>query len=462
MKKQKNKELNFKELTAPYLEEAKKELLNYLSINSVYDESTRTEEKPFGDGVNNALDYLAKLGERLGFKVDRCDNYCTELSYGEGPLIDIYAHADVVPVSNSWKTDPFSPTIEGESVFARGATDDKGPGLASLYSAKALLDNKLISGYKLRLIFGGNEERGSLCLDHYFNSMHKEYPTYGFSPDADFPMIYAEKSIINLKLFAPNKSDKKLPSFFCGEATNIVIDNCEIKIEDPTKDFEEKLNEYRKEHPEITISYHNNTLHFIGKSVHGSTPWLGVNAGLHALNFLDKLGYRTGYLFDMLNSGTGEAFGGNYLSAIFDGSSYCVGFINCKEDHIEISINARVPENVEAKDVSKKVATAGDGPVQIVSYSPGFVVQPNSKIVKTLLKVYQEETGDLSSKPMAIGGGTYARESKNTIAFGPTFKGRDYRIHQDDEFILLDDFEKLLSIYAHAIYSLGKLCEEKE
>ena len=87
-------------------------------------------------------------------------------------------------------------------------------------------------------------------------------------------------------------------------------------------------------------------------------------------------------------------------------------------------------------------------------------MDPKSELVKTLLKVYQEETGDMTSRPMAIGGGTYARESKNTIAFGPTFIGRDYRIHQDDEFISVEDYEALISIYAHTIFALGELCKE--
>lgn len=453
-------ENKFKELVKPYLKQAKNELIKYLSIDSIYDEETVTKEKPFGQGVDKALEYLADLGKEMGFRVDRCDNYCTELSYGSGPIVDIYAHADVVPVSKNWKTDPFNPTIIKDDVFARGATDDKGPGLASLYAAKALLDNGMIKGYTLRLIFGGNEERGSRCLHHYFNELKKEYPVYGISPDADFPMIYAEKSIYSYRISLKNKVDEPLPIFSCGEAGNIVIGECEFRISDDRSDIEEKLDEYRKKHKEVTISFHDNKLHFIGKPVHGSTPWLGVNAGLHALNFLGELGYKTSYIYDLFNSGKGEAFKSNYMSTVFDCSSYCVGFIKCDGKFITLDINARVPETVEPKEIARNLAIYGGGPVESLGGSKGFVVPLNSKLVKTLLKVYQEETGDKRTKPMAIGGGTYARESKNTIAFGPTFVGKDYRIHQDDEFISLQDYEDLIAIYAHAIDELGRISQE--
>ena len=58
---------------------------------------------------------------------------------------------------------------------------------------------------------------------------------------------------------------------------------------------------------------------------------------------------------------------------------------------------------------------------------------------------------------MAIGGGTYAKESKNTIAFGSHFPGREDHIHEANEKIHLEDLRKSISIYASAIDELGKL-----
>ena len=85
----------YSELAKKYYPEALESLVNFIKINSVNDESTVSDDKPFGQGVRDALDYVGNLAIKLGFNVDWCDHYCTEISYGEGELIDIYAHADV-------------------------------------------------------------------------------------------------------------------------------------------------------------------------------------------------------------------------------------------------------------------------------------------------------------------------------------------------------------------------------
>src|SRR6185437_6165283 len=46
----------------------------------------------------------------------------------DAPTVLVYGHHDVQPVDplDLWRTDPFDPTIDGEVLRARGASDDKG------------------------------------------------------------------------------------------------------------------------------------------------------------------------------------------------------------------------------------------------------------------------------------------------------------------------------------------------
>jgi succinyl-diaminopimelate desuccinylase len=93
---------NFKKLSKTYEKDALVALEQDVRIASTYDPNSKKTGQPYGAKVKEALDYLAKLGTDFGFKVDTCDGYCTELSYGEeGPLIGIYGHSDVVPASGT-------------------------------------------------------------------------------------------------------------------------------------------------------------------------------------------------------------------------------------------------------------------------------------------------------------------------------------------------------------------------
>ncbi len=451
-------ETEFSKLVEPYKKEALKTLEEFISIPSVLDPSSSTEEMPFGKEVEKSLLYVARLGERLGFKVDRCDNYVTELTYGEGEKIfDIYAHCDVVPVKKeNWIHDPFKLTIEeGNIMYGRGTSDDKGPGLACLFAVKALMDKGYLGGYKMRFIFGGNEENGSLCLKHYFEDMKKDYPTLGISPDADYPLIYAEKSIYSYSA-SYSIEIPDIEDFDLGDALNIVLAKASVSLSN-TEKVKAHLNDYLNQHPEVKATLEENVLTFKGKPCHGSIPWNGINAGLHLLNFLGE-SYGIDELttiYNQYHDGMGNNFNGNFKSDDFDCSSYNVGRISYSDKKLTIFVNVRFPSNFEGDVVLDNVRKNTHAVVESLGGSDGFISDPKSDFVNILLNAYKSETGDYEAKPLAIGGGTYARESRNSVAFGSQFPNRDYRMHGDDEFFPLSDFYDSMQIYAHAIYDIS-------
>lgn len=446
---------NLEKLAEKYYDLAIDSLKKWIQIDSTFDESTVTELAPFGKGVQKALEYIASLAEKDGFNVDRCDGYCTEISYGEGPLIAIYAHCDVVPVSGKWKFPPFSATIEDDIMYGRGTSDDKGPAIASYYALKLLRDNNLINGYKVTLVIGGNEECGSRCLEHYFHSLHKPYPSYGFTPDGDFPLIYGEKAIATYKVDL-NIDIKEISSLNGGVVINSVIDECHAKFN--VKLDENKIKEYCLKN-NLKYEYHDDELVFFGKSSHGSLPQEGINAGLHMIKFIglmfnyDQL-VKTG---DGYMDGSGKNLGVYYESKLLHSTTYNVGLISYNNGVLEYSVNFRYPENVNAEEVCKKLDTLSLGKVHYLGTGDYLLVDPESQMIKTLMNCYQEYTHDYKSQPMAIGGGTYAKESRNTIAFGSHFPGREDHIHEANEKIHLEDLRKSISIYASAIDELGKL-----
>ena len=429
------------------------ELMRFVSINSVFDESTKSKQFPFGKGVARALEYVASLGEKNGFKVDTCDGYCTELTIGEGDkTIGIFAHADVVPATGKWSDDPFSPYVLNGKVYGRGTSDDKGPFMAAFYAVLALKLEGLLNGYKVRFVVGGDEERGSSCLDYYFKTLKKPSPTYGFTPDADFPVIYGEKGIndffpeINVKL----PGVKKISG---GAATNAVCDRVEIELENV-----ELVIEYCESH-DIKYEVDKNTAIIIGKSAHGSTPNEGDNAAIKTMQILgdvfDEKSLKK--LADGLEDTSGKKFGGFCKTKLMGETTYCVGLISYEKGIFKFSINFRYPECVKSLEYKDKFDAYFGTKSTMGEESHSLFFDPKSKLVKTLMKAYRSETHDFFAKPITIGGGTYAKHCENTVAFGALFPGRESVMHQPDEFMPVEDILKSAEIYAKAIYLLGRL-----
>ena len=429
------------------------ELMRFISYNSVHDESTVAEGAPFGIGVRNALEYVAKLGEQHGFEVDRCDGYCTELTIGKGEkMIGIFAHADVVPATGEWENHPFFPYVKDGKVYGRGSSDDKGPFMAAFYAVLALQQEGLLKGYRVRFVVGGNEELGSRCLDYYFKVLNKPAPTYGFTPDADFPVIYGEKGINDFFPEIPLEIPH-VKSIHGGAATNAVCDKVDIELDDPTL-FNEFCDKRGVEH-----SVKGNILTIYGKSAHGSTPEQGVNAAIITMSLLGEF-YGVGKLRRLgvgLCDTTGKNWDAFCETKLMGQTTYCVGTICFENNILRFSINFRYPDGVNPVEYKDKFDEYFGTESTMGEESHLLFFDPKSKLVKTLMKAYRSETHDLFRKPITIGGGTYAKHCENTVAFGAMFPGRESTMHQPNEYMPVDDIVKSAQIYAKAIYLLGKL-----
>ena len=276
-----------------YIENLKDEMIKetqkLIQIPSVLSKSNNPSH-PFGKNVNKALEYTLDLGKRLGFKTKNIDGYCGYIEFGEGAeLIGIVGHLDVVPEGENWTYPPFSGTIVNNKIFGRGAIDDKGPVISSLYAMKTIMYNCKINK-RVRLILGLNEENNWKCINYY--KEHEEIPNIGFSPDADFPCIYAEKSILTsyLKMDYFDYSNKNIiiTNIDCNNnALNVVPKICSVALKiNPNaiiiNEFIENIKSViTKHHFEIDIykiDNENLKLTSHGVQAHSAHPDLGINA----------------------------------------------------------------------------------------------------------------------------------------------------------------------------------------
>ena len=88
---------------------------------------------------------------------------------GDAPTILVYGHYDVQPPDplEAWASPPFEPTERDGRLYARGASDDKGPLLAALGAVEALMATAGSLPVNLRLLVEGAEEVGSTGLEEF-------------------------------------------------------------------------------------------------------------------------------------------------------------------------------------------------------------------------------------------------------------------------------------------------------
>jgi acetylornithine deacetylase/succinyl-diaminopimelate desuccinylase-like protein len=179
-------------------------LSDYKEILSIPSISTEKEHMP---DIQHAAEWLATHLRTLGMqKVQLFTTSRSPIVYGEwlgvpGALtVLIYGHYDVQPVDpvDLWKTDPFIPTLIGESIFARGASDMKGQAVITLKAVEALIQTGGLP-VNVKWLFEGEEEVGSPNLEAFIAS-HTDLLRCDFAVNPDSGMLGSEYPTITYGL----------------------------------------------------------------------------------------------------------------------------------------------------------------------------------------------------------------------------------------------------------------------
>lgn len=438
-----------------YKDEAIEILKKLISFKTVLEKYNPNSDAPFGLENKKALEYILEKAALDGFEVKNIHNFAGHIEFGKGEeILGILAHLDVVPVNESeWESDPFELSIRDGKLYGRGSTDDKGPLVCSYIAMKMLKDSGFIPNKRIRLIIGCDEESGSRCLHHYF--LNEKKPTLGFSPDAEFPLIYGEKGMMSYDIIGDEDVILELK---CGDRYNIVPSKamCKLSVNlDEEFIFFLKRNNYNGE---ILDGYYIT----YGVASHAMCPQNGVNALYLMFEFLSE--YTNSKLAKFVhNYFIGDVYGKKLGYDYYDEdmkeltSNLAIGYVSDKK--FRLGVNCRVPVDEQFQVIEKKVNDVCEDYQYLyinLGSSPRHFVNPNSELVQTLMKCYQEVTLDYESKPITIGGGTYAREIGNAVAFGPVFKGREDVCHIANEYMYIEDFYNSMTIYIKAIYELCK------
>jgi len=440
-----------------------------IQIKSVKDVEHAAAGSPFGPGIKDALEWTLALGKKFGFIVKNVDGYAGHIEMGTGDLLGILGHIDVVPEGDGWSVPPYSGTIKDGKIYGRGALDDKGPSITALFAMKAIKDAKIPLNMRIRLILGTDEESGWADMDYYLKK--EEVPQIGFAPDAEFPVIHAEKGILHLELSKSHATAlPHLVSVQGGERPNIVPDLCEVTVKGISlKIISSKLKDFS--FPEgvsgkldSSATEQDAKLTFRGVGAHGSLPQNGKNAVIYALRFLQTLPLNAEeqHLLDFIltHPGTGyygEGFGIALSDEPSGKLSLNLGILELTSDKVRFVIDIRYPVTFMRDDIFLPIEEIAQGEklnIKVLTHQEAHHVPKDSALVKSLLKAYADVTG-LEPFAFAIGGGTYAKALPQGVAFGPVFPGEPEVIHCPDEYISIENLLVTTKVYAQAILNLA-------
>ena len=415
-----------------------------------------TGSDPIEDAANGTLPYGAKPFEALKFVLDDAadagmrtgiiDNRVGWCEFGpeDGELIGIVCHLDVVPAGDGWETDPFSLTLKDGKLFGRGIVDDKGPACASYFAMKRLLAGGYQPSKRIRLILGTDEERTCSCVETYAEK--GEIPAFAITPDAEFPVIYAEKGILQVRIVSDEPSAVKAKG---GSAANMVPASCSCTISGK----------------EYTAT---------GKMAHASKPDLGINAIFEMIRELDaeSVDYSCSPLLSFISTEIAYSDGSYYTGCSIKDESGSItanpSVLCCDENGESLVIDIRCPVSYSMNDIVSNLARLAapyELEVEIINKMDPLYKSKDLPQIAMLTDIWKENMPSYDgfkpeylstyTEPVAIGGGTYARHMPNTIAFGIQAPWQEDQCHQANECRALRDFETDIKVLSEAIKALA-------
>ncbi|MFS9017608.1 dipeptidase [Streptococcus cristatus] len=425
-----------------------KTLISYPSVLNEGENGT-----PFGQAIQDVLEKTLEICRSLGFTTYfDPKGYYGYAEIGQGAeLLAVLCHLDVVPSGDEedWRTPPFEASIKDGWIFGRGVQDDKGPSMAALYAVKALLDSGVKFKKRVRFIFGTDEETLWRCMGRY-NEL-EETATLGFAPDSSFPLTYAEKGLLQVKLHGPGSDQLDLEA---GAAFNVVPGKASYQgelLEPVVAGLQAAAFDYEQNDQQVTV---------LGLPKHAKDAAEGINAIVRLATVLKPLQAHPALAF--IAEAVGEdATGSRLFGDISDEPSGRLSFniagLTLNSEKSEIRIDIRIPVLADKDQLVAKLAEIA-GRYQLdyeeFDYLAPLYVPKDSELVSTLMTIYQEKTGD-TSPAMSSGGATFARTMPNCVAFGALFPGVEQTEHQANERASLEDLYRAMDIYAETIFRLA-------
>lgn len=415
------------------------------------------------------------------------------------PEIAFVMHADVVPVDaeedspvaqgelpKGWSYPPFKMHTTEDRLYGRGTEDDKGPIAAILVTMHTLQRFGLLPQGQLQAIMGTGEESDWSGMKAFVKS-RKQAP-YVISLDASYPVVVAESGFVawtlNLAkgegssqsgcIVAKSAQAGQFLTQIPGEAQLILAaqKGLKAKVQAAASQASAALKDARFSF-EVSGDAEQVTLQVKGDAVHSSEGDKGANAmwllaqsagGLQlcpgAISSTLEL-VRTRFVGDHWGQGLKLAYEHPVMGKLLVAPTV----LRTEDKQVVLRINMRRPAGLSAQVFSERLDEVLKG---FQSKYPGLteakggryvgepaLVDPDSHLVRTLMQIYRDASGDKDAQPQSIRGGTYARLFDGAVSFGPSLPGRPYRGHAPDEYMERKALQLMLTTSLQAVLQLS-------
>lgn len=468
--------MQYREEIHAYIQAHKEEIIETLKelikIPSVRGDAV--ENAPFGIECARILEFAEKLYKNNGFEteIDPIGGYL--LSYfGKGEkTLGIFAHADVVPVSDDWiLTSPFAPIEKDGFIVGRGTLDDKSAIITSLYCAKMFNELNIPFNSRLIMFTGSNEESGMADIKNYL-SKHIP-PKYSLVADTAFPLYRGNKGKLTFNLVSVYPL-RKIKRLIASNAKGAILGEIKLVFE-----YDEELYDYLKSNENIHVSVkrENDEIFFevIGISKHTALPEGSLNAGGLAFSILSKCEYlsaedrcKFSFLAELLSNYYGESIDIQNTDEEFGKLTFVNDIIKLENGKLELHFDLRFGAKVNIKNLKEKICNRFSKNGFVTHFdmeSTAKITDMNNPLVKSTLEAYKEYIGAEDAKVYVNAGGTYARYLPCAVEIGTThiwgtpvgLQQGHGAVHQPDECISIDGFLEAMEITALMLLKCDKM-----
>jgi len=428
-------------------------------------------------------EWLESKTAELGLDFKSYDGRIDEISVpGPEPILALLTHGDVVNAEDEkWTTHPWESELKDGKIYGRGSGDDKGGVIVSLYVLKALNDTGWDFHHTLNLLIANGEESSWEEIAYY--NERAPLPEITIGIDAQYPVTNAQKAFRLLTVsseefdIGDRKGDWTIISMSGGIANNIIPENVEATLTGGTNAFEDLNNlaqMWEAEHTpaKFVLTEEGNKIKIeaFGTTGHSAEPEKGHNAFGDLTAFLASLELkpdRWGSLTYFMGKYVGDEFYGKSLGIAYHDPEMGplttnLATVKTIDGSPTTTISLRIPTGIELSFIDEKVEMAvkeinseyGSNLLLIIGdYGPAHIVPEDTKLVRTLLEVWEEVTGT-PGHTVSISGGTQSRMFPDGVDFGLSKDLDHSTAHGHDEYISVRDLMEAAELTVSAVLRL--------